>query len=217
MRKIFATGLALIGLLVMTSCSQALPKPEVIDGAWAQFEIDKHINVSTIDRYLGRSDTVYRDMRMLVDPADFSVIGGDAYLSGYIQGFSVVPYPMISAKLELPPILGPGYQGPTLFSYVNGEHVANYKESMQILEDLFPKDKNIFVVCGAGGYALAMKNFLIDLGWNGDRIWNVGCFWSYVGKNKVEIKRTNEFDETYYAFHLVAYHYLDFSELNPNE
>ena len=206
--------LGLMGAFLLGSCQSTLPKPTVIEGAWAQFEIDKNINVSTIDRYLNRSDTVYRDMRMLVDPADFSLIGGDAYLSGYVRGFSVVPYPLISDKLELPPMLGAGYQGPTLFSYIEGEHHPNYEESMQILEDLFPKDKNIFVMCGAGGYAVAMKEMLIDLGWNPDRIWNVGCYWSYIGNNNGNIKRINDLGQTYYAFYEVDYHYLDFDWLN---
>lgn len=216
MKKKWIYGIVSVCLLLLSGCSEALPKPTVIEGAWARFEIDKNINVSTIDRYLNRSDTVYRDMRMLVDPIDYAALGGDAYLSGYIKGFSVVPYPFISDKqLGLPPELGEGYPGPTLFSYQDGQHVANYQESMQILEDLFPKDKNIFVICGAGGYALAMKYMLIDLGWNGDKIWNVGCYWSYLGENNVQIKRTNAQEQTYYAFYEVAYHYIDFNELNP--
>ena len=41
----------------------------------AQFGVDANINESTIDNYLGRSDSVYRDMRMLKDPADYAAIG----------------------------------------------------------------------------------------------------------------------------------------------
>ena len=36
------------------------------------------------------TDSVYRDMRMLKDDADYAAIGGDSYLSGYVKGFE--PY-----------------------------------------------------------------------------------------------------------------------------
>jgi hypothetical protein len=32
----------------------------------------------------------------------------------------------------------------------NGNYIANYVESVEILEYLFPKDKYIFLMCGAG-------------------------------------------------------------------
>ena len=41
-----------------------LPKAEA-DPSRGDFGVDRNINVDTIDKYLGRSDTVYRDMRML--------------------------------------------------------------------------------------------------------------------------------------------------------
>ena len=34
-----------------------------------------------------------------------------------------------------------------------------------------------------------MKNLLIDLGWNKDKIYKVGGYWYYEGKNKVNINR----------------------------
>ena len=42
-----------------------LPKPEVTGGQRGQLGIDKNINEDTIDEYLGREDSVYRDVRML--------------------------------------------------------------------------------------------------------------------------------------------------------
>ena len=35
---------------------------------------------------------------------------------------------------------------------------------MDILEYLFPKDKFIFIMCGAGGYANFTKQMLVSLG-----------------------------------------------------
>ena len=211
----FKVALSFFGVLLFSSCTtNALPTPEIIGGAWGQFGIDKNINVTTIDNYLNRQDTIYHDMRMLVDPANFSVIGGDSYLSGFIKGFSVIPYPILCDKLDLPVEVGTGYQGETLFSYSNDEYHPNYKESMTILESLFPRDKNIFVMCGAGGYALATKTMLISLGWNKDKIWNVGCYWSYVGNNNVEVRKTNNEGEIYYDFSVVNYRDIDFGCLH---
>ena len=71
----------------------ALPKPVVSEGLRGeQFGIDKNINEETIDNYLGRSDSVYRDMRMLKDPGNYEAIGGDSYLSGFVRGFEVVHF-----------------------------------------------------------------------------------------------------------------------------
>ena len=61
-----------------------LPKPEVTTGLRGDFGIDKNINESNIDNYLNRTDIVYRDVRMLKDPANYEEIGGDSYLSGFI-------------------------------------------------------------------------------------------------------------------------------------
>ena len=75
---------------------KTLPKPEITGGERGQLGIDKNINEQTIDNYLNRSDSVYRDMRMLIDPGNYSAIGGDSYLSGMIKGFEVVPYPLLT-------------------------------------------------------------------------------------------------------------------------
>ena len=79
-----------------------LPKPEITGGERGQLGIDKNINEQTIDNYLNRSDSVYRDMRMLIDPGNYSAIGGDSYLSGMIKGFEIVPYPLLTEVKGLP-------------------------------------------------------------------------------------------------------------------
>lgn len=204
-------------LIFLVGCTNSsLPKPEVSDGFLGNFGIDKNINVDTIDKFLGRKDTVYRDMRMLVDPADFEKAGGDRYISGYIKGFEVIPYPYLAPVIGLPEEVGEGYQGDSLFSIdENGNYIPNYEESLLILEEIFPKDKNIFVICGAGGYAMQTKEMLIKLGWDADKIWNVGCYWNYQGKNNVVVKEYYEDDKYYYAFHRVDYIVIDFENLTP--
>lgn len=189
-----------------------LPKPEKTEGLRGKFGIDKNINESNIDNYLNRNDSVYRDMRMLKDPGNYEAIGGDSYLSGYIKGFEIVPLPYLLNVDNLPEEVGKTYQGKTLFTQKDEKYTANYEESLMILEYLFPKDKNIFLICGAGGYAGTTKEMLIDLGWDENKIYNIGGYWYYNGNNKIEIKRVIN-DKTYYDFWKVNYHDIDFNTL----
>lgn len=194
---------------------ETLPKPEISDGIRGeQFGIDKNINESTIDEYLGRSDSVYRDMRMLKDPGNYEAIGGDSYLSGFVEGFEVIPYPYLTNVTGLPEEVGETYTGETLFTQdESGNYVANYEESMEILEAIFPKDKNIFLMCGGGGYAGMTKTMLVALGWDENKIYNVGAYWSYNGNNNVEVKKTID-GEDYYNFSIVPYYNIDFTTLH---
>ncbi len=192
---------------------EKLPTPEVSEGLRGTFGIDKNINEETIDNYLGRSDAVYRDMRMLKDPGNYEAIGGDSYLSGFVKGFEVVPFPYLVNVSGLPEEVGSTYTGTTLFTEKNGKYTANYEESMDILEYLFPKDKIIFLMCGGGGYAGMTKNMLVTLGWDENKIYNVGGYWYYKGNNNVAVKNSYE-DETTYDFWKIAYHNIDFTTLH---
>ncbi len=188
---------------------EELPKPELAGGLRGEMGIDKNINENTIDQYLGREDAVYRDMRMLVDAANYEAIGGDSYLSGYVQGFEVIPYPLLVNVEGLPEAVGEGYVGQTLFTQNNGVYTANYKESMEILEYYFPKDKTIFLMCGGGGYAGMMKQMLVALGWDADKIYNVGGYWYYDGAHNVKVKDGEEF-----RYWEVPYHDINFALLH---
>ena len=191
-----------------------LPKPEVSEGVRGDLGIDANVNEASLDKYLGREDSVYRDMRMLIDPAEYENIGGDAYLSGFVKGFEVVPYPYLVNVVGLPEAVGTTYEGKTLFTLNdNGKYVANYKESMDILEYLFPKDKYIFLMCGGGGYAGMTKNMLVSLGWDENKIYNTGGYWYYKGENNVLVKN-DSYDEVSYDFWKVAYHEIDFELLH---
>lgn len=196
-----------------TAQTTALPPAEAGTGErGAQFGVDANINEVTIDNYLGRSDSVYRDMRLLEDPADYSAIGGDSYLSGYVNGFEVVPYPYLVNVTGLPEEVGQSYTGPTLFTLnEDGSYTANYQQSMAILEDLFPKDKNIFLMCGGAGYAGQTKDLLTKLGWDASKIYNVGGYWFYEGNHNVKVKN----DDGTYAFWKIPYHAIDFTTLTP--
>lgn len=192
-----------------------LPKPEITGGARGELGIDKNINEATIDEYLNREDSVYRDMRMLEDPGNYEAIGGDRYLSGYIEGFEVIPLPYIIPVKGLPNEVGDTYTGTTLFYDDNGTYVANYEESMKIIEEIFPKDKVIFLMCGGGGYAGMTKNFLVSLGWDADRIYNVGGYWYYKGNHSITVKKEVDGVVTY-DFDKVPYHNIEFDKLTKS-
>ena len=195
-----------------TGASKELPKPEITGGARGELGIDKNINEATIDEYLGRPNAVYRDMRMLEDPAQYENIGGDRFLSGYVDGFEIVPLPYIIPVDGLPGAVGEPYSGDTLFGGSNGwVYYPNYEESMSIIEELFPKDKEIFLMCGGGGYAGMMKTFLVSMGWDPDKIYVVGGYWFYDGEHKVDVPKKE--DGTTYDFSGVPYHDIDFSKL----
>ena len=224
-KKVLTTGTVIICLILLifaalqlSGCSgpKELPKPEITGGARGEMGIDKNVNESTIDDYLGRDEAVYRDMRMLEDPAQYENIGGDRFLSGYVEGFEVVPLPYIIPIYGLPSAVGETYSGETLFSNYGGVYIPNYEESMSIIEEIFPKDKVIFLMCGGGGYAGMTRNFLVSMGWDPDKIYNAGGYWFYKGKNNIEVKK-EENGKVTYDFESVPYHNIDFSKLTPLE
>ena len=202
--------LILIFLIIFSLCGcskyKELPLPEVEEGTGGLLGIDANVNESTIDEYLNRDDSVYYDMRMLIDEAQYENIGGDSYLSGIVKGFEVLPYPYLVNVTGLPEAVGETYNGKTLYTInEDGTYKANYKESLEILEYFFPKDKYIFLMCGGGGYAGMTKNLLVSLGWDETKIYPTGGYWYYEGNNKIEIKRTSN-NKDYYDFWKANYH-----------
>ena len=214
MKKALLLVFVLSTLFGISSCkyNESLPLPSIEEGIRGDLGIDANINEKTIDKYLNRDDCVYIDVRMLDDDANFEAIGGDSHLSGFISGFEVVPYPYLCEVEELPIEVGEPYDGPTLFTHLDNEYIGNYRESLNILEGLFPKDKNIILMCGGGGYAGMTKKLLVGLGWDENKIYNAGGYWYYEGKNKIGIKY-EENGEIKYDYSLLKYHDIDFSNL----
>lgn len=202
---------------------EPLPPAELSEGLRGKYGIDKNINETTIDNYLNRTDTVYRDVRMLEDSATWENKGGDRYLSGYIKGFEVIPSPYLAGftdeyieQKEKENVSGL-YTGETLFTLnEDGSYTANYEESLEILEAIFPKDKNIFIMCGAGGYAGQVKELLVKLGWDEKKVRDIGGYWYYEGKNAIQVKKTVD-DEDRYDFSKVPYYNIDFDSLTEVE
>ena len=202
------------------SLSASLPASEPDSGSI--FGIDKNINMETIDNYLERDDVEYIDVRMLFDPADYGTIGGEADLTRTIRGFKIIPYPYLASLSELP-VTG-AYSGACLYTLEWGETGAiesltpNYEESEMILDELFPKDKVIFLMCGGGGYSGMTKALLIYLGWDERLLYNIGANWTYTGENALELVVYSEEagGNNIYATWRADYAYIDFSRLNPS-
>ena len=216
MLLILVSSFCLVGCKEEKVNEVVLPKPEITDGIRGeQFGIDKNINETTIDNYLGLDNVVYMDMRMLKDPGNYEAIGGDSYLSGFIKGFDVMPFPYLVNVSGLPEEVGDTYTGKTLFTYSEEKgYVANYEESLEILEYYFPKDKSIFLMCGGGGYAGMTKAMLVALGWDANKIYNIGGYWYYEGKNNISVKKVGKVDKVSYDFWKVNYHDIDFKDLH---
>ena len=193
------------------------PDPE------SMFGVDKNINMKTIDQYVGLPNVCYRDVRMLFDPADYAAIGGNADLSATIKGFKIVPYPYLATLTALP--VEGAYDAETLFSLEWDEAgnivkaTPNYLESQQVLDDLFPKDQPIFLMCGGGGYAGMTKALLIFLGWDPNLLYNIGGNWEYTGDNALELIIYSEEKDgvDIYATWRADYATIDFSRLHPAE
>ena len=219
--KKLAFFLAAILLLALSACGSAAqkPLPSSEPDADSQFGVDKNINIDTIDDWLGRDDVAYRDVRMLFDPADYAAIGGEADLTRTIEGFKVVPYPYIATLSALP--VDGAYNGDCLYaaewgddgSIVSAE--ANFEESGMILEELFPKDKTIFLMCGGGGYSGMIKSLLIFLGWDASKLFNIGANWSYTGEHSLEliVYPEDAGGNRIYATWRADYAYIDFTRL----
>ncbi len=221
MKKFSRIMLGVLSVGMLTACGSQSKLPASQPDAESMFGVDKNINMKTIDKYLGRKDVVYRDVRMLFDPADYGAIGGNADLSATIEGFKIVPFPYI-ATLQALPVPG-AYTGDTLYNVewnADGSVKtirANYLESEMILKELFPQDKVIFLMCGGGGYAGMTKTVLTKLGWDAKKLYNVGGNWEYKGKHAVELIEYAESatDKDVYATWRADYAVIDFTRLNP--
>lgn len=230
-RTLIVVAILLVGVLLgywignreatlQLAADQALPAPQAAEGIRGELGIDQNINEANIDEYLGRADTVYRDVRMLEDPANWGALeDGDRFLSGYVRGFEVIPLPFLVSFTDAyrEQLAGQGvtdlYAGDSLYTLdADGNYVANFAESLDILEAIFPKDKNIFLMCGGGGYAGMTKDLLVALGWDESKIYNVGGYWYYDGANNVEVK-TERDGKTVYDFAKVPYYDIDFDIL----
>ncbi len=185
-----------------------------------QFGVDLNINMTTIDAWLGRPDVSYRDMRLIFDPARWEDVDEDPYASRVLPGFKMVPFPYLATMAPIP--VTDYYEGDTLFTCEwsdEGELVgvkSNYRESMTILRELFPRDEALFLCCGGAGYASFTKKLLLYLGWDETLVYNVGGMWYYEGSEAIDlIEYGSSADKDVYATWRADYALIDFTLLSP--
>ena len=112
---------------------------------------------------------------------------------------------------QLCEVVGKCGEGPgTLWD--DWSYIANYEESMEILEYLFPKDKYIFLMCGAWGYANFTKKMLIALWRDESKIYNVWWYRNYEWEKWISTINNNWWNISY-DFWKVPYHNIDFDAL----
>jgi hypothetical protein len=208
-----AIGLGLAGTSFASATEstglEPLPAPEVDETS--EKGADKNINMATIDQYLGRSDVAYRDVRHLYKTDEMGNKVVD--LAACLPGFKIVPY------IYIAPMGADSVSGTELFSLewdADGNIVSatpRYKESEMIVEDLFPRDMPIFLMCTSGGRASLTKKLLTFLGWDTSLLYNIGGDQDYTGSNKVELIVYSEEhggDDTYAIWR------ADYADINPD-
>jgi hypothetical protein len=127
------------------------------------------INTRNIDHYMFRNDVQYVDLRS----------GESIINNGYIAGFEFIPYYSIIASFSefdgLYQMKGTvDENGNRVSPGQIGGFVAQYEESKSAIESLFSKDKYIFIISIGGSESAYLINLLIQLGYDGNLLYNIG-------------------------------------------
>lgn len=137
------------------------------------------ITPKNIDDYLFRDDCIYIDTR---SPEQF-------YSEGHIAGFINIPFYGYIADFNdesgaLFTMTKVTAEDGTVYSLGEpGSFIANYEESLQLIKDYFPNDKNILIIATAGVESCYLINLLYQLGYNGYHLYNVGSFTTGMGND----------------------------------
>ena len=90
----------------------------------------------------------------------------EGYGAGHIQGFESISYfNTIVAKTT---------DVKTLYTKTDEGFVANYLESEFVINDMFPKDATLFVMCAVGGRVQPFLQLLDQLDYDMSKVYNIG-------------------------------------------
>jgi 3-mercaptopyruvate sulfurtransferase SseA len=172
------------------------------------------INVSNLDDFLFREDTYYVDTREINQWLE----------EGHVAGFVNIPFYEAIANIKTSTGVLYSFDrirdasGNVIFSLGEpGSFTANYDESLSILYAIFPKDKNIIILSTAGVEASYLIALLIQVGYDGSKLYNAGPFSNTVGNN-VAYRDFNE--AKYFVKGNNAYildYKINFGELTPKK
>ena len=167
------------------------------------------VNSTNLDNYMFRDDVQYvdlRDSKMILE-------------EGYVAGFEFIPFYNILASFN---------EGEALYQMrrvVDGENVyaagqvggfvAQYEESEFIVKSLFSKDKYIFLISQGGSESAYLINLLLQLGYNGDLLYNVGGVSTSEGSPSYKSIDTNKYYITGYNGFDINVDYGFLEDLTP--
>ena len=140
------------------------------DNLDARFHADcSSVNHENLINYLGRDDVVYIDLREANTNETESGYSESNYMGMHLKGFKNIEFVSY--------IQGNKNQ---LFYVAPDKSLApRYTTSLEILEELFPKDKAIFLMCESGNKARSVMKLLAQYGWDMNKIYNVGASYNY--------------------------------------
>ena len=187
----------------------SLPPKEIPDSPLAS---DSPLSAENIDDYLFLDDVMYVDLRSF-----------DQQLSeGSIAGFRVIPFYEVIVWWEAKDNVLYTMEKPQDENYDSylgdeGSFFANYLESEDVINSLFPKDKQIVFMSTAGVEAAYMINLLKQCGYDASLLYNAGTFTNAIGDTKsyMNLEDHKHYIEpnTTYNLHVK----FDWGELTPVE
>lgn len=122
------------------------------------------ITPRNVRAYLNRDDSLYIDIRNY-----------EEYVQGHLRNFELIPF---SALIY-------AYQAETepnsvqLYGGFPEAPIPVFQESDEVLEKLFPKDKNLFIICRSGNRSAAMVHLLMERGWAKEKLYDIGGILDY--------------------------------------
>ncbi|HHZ02015.1 MAG TPA: rhodanese-like domain-containing protein [Tissierellia bacterium] len=141
-----------------------LPPAQKVEGDYS-FE-NSGINHENLLDYLNRPDSVYIDLRNYED-----------YAKKHFKNFEVIPFFAYIYNENA------GTEGfPQLFKGTHDEPIPVYESSEAILNALFPKDKNLMLMCQSGGRVAMLMKMLAAHGYDMSKVYNVGGMAQYTGE-----------------------------------
>lgn len=171
------------------------------------------LSASNIDDYLFLKDVMYVDTR---SPQMF-------LYEGHIAGFVNIPYyeGICCHQIEDGILFNMDKITNDDGSFIPmgnvGSFKPNYKESIQILYDTFPKDKKIVFMASGGVESCYLMNLLIQYGYDGSLLYNAGAITNSLGKNiaYIDIDDPKHFVEPIESF--TVKNRIGWGELTPIE
>lgn len=140
-----------------------LPAAQTVEGDYS-FE-NSGINSANLVDFLNREDTVYIDLRNYED-----------YSKKHFKNFEVIPFFAFIFDENA------GTEGfPQLFNGSHDAPVPVYESSESVLKALFPKDKNLMIMCQSGGRVAMLMKMLAANGYDMTKVYNVGGLAQYTG------------------------------------